>query len=234
MPRLRKATTRVIVRPTATRRGAQSPRGRPISVRTIGVTITRPERSPIHQVPQTVKALADATTPAAASASDATLAPTMLRDRAGGDEHGDVARLGQRQRLAREAPRQRGGEARLQARREGERQRHGDGGCSVQAARGIVEQQVGGERAEEDPGQHPRPEDEDARQGDTGRRIERRSAGRRDRDRHRRRGDRADTPAPSATSGMPHAVQVTPVRARRRGGGGGGGTRHGRPAARQI
>ena len=52
MPRPRNATTSVIVRPTGTRRGAHSERGRPTRVRTIGVAMSRPARSPIHHVAQ--------------------------------------------------------------------------------------------------------------------------------------------------------------------------------------
>ena len=51
-PSARKAVTSARVRPTGRRRGAHSERGRPIRVRAIGVAISMPVRSPIHQVPQ--------------------------------------------------------------------------------------------------------------------------------------------------------------------------------------
>ena len=59
MPSTRKASTNVIVSPTGSRRGAQSARGRPISVRTIGATISMPSESPSHQVePRAASSLA--------------------------------------------------------------------------------------------------------------------------------------------------------------------------------
>ena len=78
IPRPRNATTSVIVRPTGRRRGAHSERGLPIRVRTIGVAMSRPARSPSHQVAHVTRPFAGAMTALARRASVEMLGLTTL------------------------------------------------------------------------------------------------------------------------------------------------------------
>src|SRR6185369_9617982 len=78
MPRPRNATTSVIVRPTGTRRGAHSERGRPIRVRTIGAAMSTPARSPSHHVAQVTEVFAAVTIAPARRATVERLAPMTL------------------------------------------------------------------------------------------------------------------------------------------------------------
>ena len=126
MPRPRKATTSVIVRPTGRRRGAHSERGRPIRVRTIGVAMSRPARSPSHQVAQVTGVFAAVTIAAARRATVEMLAPTTLLAAQQARKAATSRGMRQRQRLAHEAAHERRADGGLQRRREGDDERHGD------------------------------------------------------------------------------------------------------------
>ena len=228
MPSARKASTRVIVRPTASRRGAHSARGRPISVRTIG-----------GDDQQAAEARRSTTSPRSKAACQPgrrplrrrVPAPTgwarrrcSLRNRPG--TRATSRGIGQGQRLAHEAADQRRAESGLQGGRDADRQRQRQGRRAVIAER-RAQREIGGERAEPHAGQHASAIHQDAGEGDAGGRIERRGVARCARRARRRPTRRRRRRAPSARA------PPTPARLLRRDGAAGGSAERGmggRPA----
>ncbi len=198
--------TNVSVRPTGARRGAHSERGRPISVSAIGVAISRPARSPIHQVAQ-VNSRPPAATVAVASKRDAR---QRRRDQAARD-----ARRRERprrravrvsvERLAHEAaapaplpPPPAGPPPRPT------HDRHDQRAEGMLAAR-LGQLEAHEQRAERDRSEHSRPVDEHAGEGDAGGGVQRRRVTRRQRQQQRQQAERQRRPSVVATNGSSHA-----------------------------
>ena len=184
----RKAVTSARVTPTGTLRGTHSEAGRPIRVRAIGVAMSRPARSPIHQVAQAKVSPEVGISPTSRNARLATVAETTLLAVQGGDEAGDVAGQRQRERLRHEAPDQPRADMRLQrcTACEGER---GDQGPHLRVAAPDQQRthQCEGRRGDGD--EHAPAVDQHARQRDAGGGEERRCVAGRQRQEACRRAD---------------------------------------------